>query len=99
MADAHFRRRIRLAKRAAERFIVKQRIVSEPVRSARLMSDAAFHFASKCSDKLAIAYQCDHANESRRAIFDAAQLLEEPLVIKVGGIDSRPSAERIHFNP
>jgi len=45
MADAHLRRGIGFAKCAAERFVIKQRIVSETVVAAWLVKDAAFDLA------------------------------------------------------
>jgi len=98
MAHAHLRRGIRLAKRAAERLVIKQRIVPEPVRSARLVSNAPLYFTSKVLDELAGAHQCDYANESRRPIFNAAHLVQQPFVIEVRRIDSGATAQRIYFD-
>jgi len=68
MTHAHLRFRIRFAKSAAERFVVKKRIVPESVRSAWLMNYSTLHYASECSYRFAVEDERDYAQESRGAI-------------------------------
>src|SRR5579863_2845070 len=98
MADAHLRFGGGLAKGAAERLVIKYRIVAEAVRAARLFNHAAFDFASKCLRFIARAHQRDYADESGGAIFYAAKLVEEPGVIEVRGIDTGAPVECIHLD-
>jgi hypothetical protein len=64
MADGVLPRVIRFAESAAEELMVKQRIVSESVRTTRFMDDPAFDRAAKSPDQLATSHQSDRTHES-----------------------------------
>ena len=99
MADLHFLLIRGFAEGAAERLVIKQRIVAESVLAARLRSDdAAFDDAAKRLHQLAIAHQRDHAHEPRRAIRHAAHPLEQQLVVALRPSHSGP-AKRAECTP
>ncbi len=98
MAHAHFRRRLRFAERAAKRLVKEERIVSEAIEATRCIGYAAFYFGAKHLHEFACAHERDYADESGGAIFHATQLLQQPGIIEMGGIDAGAAAERIDFD-
>ena len=98
MADAYLRLGIRFAKSATERLVIKKRIVSKSVCSTLFIYYVAFYRASKKFGIFAVVDQRYHAHESCGAIFYAAKLFEEPVVVEVRGIHAGTAAERIHFD-
>ena len=98
MANAHFRPSIRFAKGAAKRLVIKKRIVAKAVGSARLVNYAAFYHASKYLRILIFVHQRDHADEPGCPIFYSLQLLEQPAVIEVGGVDAGAPAQCVYLN-
>ena len=78
----------RFAEGAAERFVVKQRIVAEAVRGRAASSRMrpSTEPRNVCTT-FAVLHQRDHAHESRRAIRDAAQPLQQQRVVgRIGGV-------------
>ena len=63
------------------------------------MGDPAFNHAAERLDQRAVMHQGDDANKSGATLLDAVEPPQEPLVIKMRGIDPGRSAERVHFDP
>ena len=98
MADAHLRICIGFAKSAAERLVIKKRIVPKSICSALLVDYPAFYRASKKFGIPAVVDERYHAYESCGAILYAAKLVEEPFVGEVRGVHAGAAAERVHFD-
>jgi len=81
MADQHLVADGGFSERAAERFVIKQRVVSESARSARRIQDAAFHRPAKRANEFAILHEGDYAHESRPAVSNAGQALQQDRVV------------------
>ena len=80
MADAHLSLRYRLRRKCSQRARKKRSDRSRSRSLPRgLVSDAAFHFAAKVLHELAVVDQGDDADESGCAIFDTAELFQQPV--------------------
>src|SRR5579871_759217 len=95
-----------LAKSAPERWVIKQRVVSESVLPTRFGNDYAFDRAMKDSDQPLSFHQCDHAHEPRGTLRNTCQFFQkQPVVLYVRRIrpgeprrvDTGSTAQRVHF--
>src|SRR5262249_42980686 len=95
----------RFAERAAEGRAEKKRVVTEAARSAGLVDNGAFHRTAIHVDP-PFLHKRDRAYESRDAVRNAAQFLQQQTVVRIVGgawpgearrIDAGRSAERIHL--
>ena len=77
MADLHLLFDRRLAKRAAEGFVIEQRIVPETPGTSRTIKDASFDRAPESADELRVFDERDHADKPGRAISGTSQPIKQ----------------------
>ena len=88
MADVEFTFTGRLAKRATERWVVEEGVVTEAPRAFGFVEKLAFHFAPEGPDDFTFFSQGDDTDEAGGPIRVRGQVRQHQLVIGLVGIVS-----------
>jgi len=81
MAHQHFISNGRFSEGAAERLVIKQRVIPESSGPARRIQDPPLNRSAKGPSQLALFHQSDYADKSRRPVCDAVQPFEQQCIV------------------